>query len=118
MLIVSDDSPLDPLPFVTAYLRARDAAFPFHPQLWLRANGDPPRRAWFVRRLARHFPRSISGHSLRAGGATALAAMNWSNDQIKPLGRWSSNAFLAYKRKHPALLAAMLERDRALGAIR
>lgn len=55
------------------YLQSRDQLFPFHPQLWLRADGTVPTRGWFIRRLRQHFPSDVSGHSMRVGGATALA---------------------------------------------
>ncbi|KAG1769361.1 hypothetical protein EDD22DRAFT_754753, partial [Suillus occidentalis] len=64
------DNPLGPF---ASYLRMRDAHFPLQPFLWLRHNGKPPTRAWFMRRLRSFFPTTIGGHSLRAGGATSLA---------------------------------------------
>lgn len=57
----------DPLDTFRRYLLSRDARFPFHPQLWLRADGSIPLRSWFLRRLHVFFPQSIGGHSLRAG---------------------------------------------------
>ncbi|TFY66127.1 hypothetical protein EVG20_g4960 [Dentipellis fragilis] len=68
--LTSDDDALVPF---TSYLRMRDQLFPFHPHLWLCRSGQSPTRSWFMRRLRSHFPADISGHSLRAGGATALA---------------------------------------------
>ncbi|KAH9940148.1 uncharacterized protein BXZ73DRAFT_34542, partial [Epithele typhae] len=63
----------DPVAIFRTYLRGRDALFPFHIELWLRADSSVPTRNWFCRRLHAIFPRDISGHSMRAGGATALA---------------------------------------------
>ncbi|KAG2112218.1 uncharacterized protein F5147DRAFT_523484, partial [Suillus discolor] len=37
--------------------------------------------------------RGFSGHSIRAGGATALALMGVSPDMIQGAGRWSSDEF-------------------------
>ncbi|KIK32344.1 hypothetical protein CY34DRAFT_101701 [Suillus luteus UH-Slu-Lm8-n1] len=65
---------VDPLRLLESYVAARDGLFPHHPQLWLAASGTIPTRAWFMRYLRRFFPPTISGHSMRAGGATALAA--------------------------------------------
>ncbi|KAG2754246.1 hypothetical protein P692DRAFT_20692316, partial [Suillus brevipes Sb2] len=65
---------LDPLSFFRRYLSARDGRFPLHPLLWLRADGTSPTRRWFMQRLRAFFPPDISGHSMRAGGATSLAA--------------------------------------------
>ncbi|KIK42812.1 hypothetical protein CY34DRAFT_63089, partial [Suillus luteus UH-Slu-Lm8-n1] len=64
----------DPLPLFTRYLASRDSRYPLHPYLWLRSNGLPPTRTWFIHNLRKFFPATISGHSMRAGGATSLAA--------------------------------------------
>ncbi|KAH9858113.1 hypothetical protein C2E23DRAFT_713780, partial [Lenzites betulinus] len=64
----------DPYNAFVAYLHCRDVSFPLRAELWLRASGDVPTRAWFMRRLRALFPRDIAGHSMRAGGATSLAA--------------------------------------------
>ena len=61
----------NPVTVFAHYLRLRDAAFPLHPQLWLRQDGSVPRRSWFLRRLRHYFPQDVAGHSLRSGGATA-----------------------------------------------
>ena len=55
------------------YLQSRDCLFQFHPQLWLRADGSVPTCGWFIHHLRRHFPADVAGHSLHAGGTTALA---------------------------------------------
>ena len=45
----------------------------------------------------RGFPLSrVGSHSLRAGGAVALAVNGASRDMIKKIGRWSSDTFLMY----------------------
>jgi hypothetical protein len=49
---------------------------------------------------------------MRAGGATSLAEHGVPPSIIQPLGRWSSQAFLIYIRKSPALIQAMLYSDR------
>ncbi|OJT12052.1 hypothetical protein TRAPUB_11404 [Trametes pubescens] len=107
----------DPHTFFATYLRMRDSRFPFRAELWLRVSGAElwlrvsgaiPTRAWFMKRLRAIFPRDIAGHSMRAGGATSLAAAGVSPTTIQALGRWSSEAWLVYIRKHPALLSAML----------
>ena len=98
----------DPLAPFTHYLQLRDHLFPFHPHLWLRANGSIPTRRWFIARLLHHFPASISGHSLRAGGATALAEAGVPPHLIQAMGRWASDSFKIYIRRHPTLLAGFL----------
>ena len=40
--------------------------------------------------------RSVSSHSLRAGGAMAMKLNNIDRDTIKKFGRWSSDTFLMY----------------------
>ena len=90
------------------YLQSRDKLLPFHPQLWLRADGSVPTRGWFIRRLHQHFPSDVGGHSLRAGGATALAQAGIPPHIIQAIGRWASDTFQIYIRHHPVLLAALL----------
>ena len=90
------------------YLQSRDKLFPFHPQLWLCADGSVPTRGWFIRRLHQHFPSDVGGHSLRAGGATALAQAGIPPHIIQAIGRWASDTFQIYIRHHPVLLAALL----------
>ena len=45
---------------------------------------------------------------MRAGGATALAAAGVPDDRIRILGRWSSDSYQVYIRKHPLLLLSHL----------
>ena len=90
------------------YLQSCDKLFPFHPQLWLRTDGSVPTRGWFIRHLHQHFPSDVSGHSLRAGGATALAQASIPPHIIQAIGRWASNTFQIYIHHHPVLLAALL----------
>lgn len=90
------------------YLQSRDQRFPHKPELWLREDGSIPTRGWFIRRLRRHFPSDVAGHSLRAGGATALAQAGIPPHIIQAIGRWASDTFQIYIRQHPVLLAAML----------
>jgi hypothetical protein len=41
----------DPFSLFTRYLASRDSHFLLHPYLWLRYNGQPPSRLWFVRKM-------------------------------------------------------------------
>jgi hypothetical protein len=95
------------LPF-KSYLASRDRIHPWRPELWLRSNGSIPTRSWFIRRLHNHFSADIGGQSMRAGGATALAEAGIAPTLIQAIGRWSSEAFQIYIRRHPVLLAALL----------
>jgi hypothetical protein len=91
------------------YLHSRDSRFRINPFLWLRSNGKPPNRGWFMKRLRRIFPdHNIAGQSLRAGGATMLAEDGVPPHIIQAAGRWASSTFQIYIRKHPILLHAMI----------
>jgi len=104
----------DPWPLFTHYLASCDSKFPLHPFLWLRNNGKPPSCSWFIRHLRIFFPTSISGHSMRAGGATSLAAAGVSPDRIQAIGRWKSDAWERYVRKNVTLLQALLFNGRSV----
>ena len=106
----SGDDPDEPF---RKYLKSRDRLFPFHPQLWLRADGSVPTRGWFIHRLRRHFPADVAGHSLRAGGATALTQAGIPPHIIQAIGRWASDSFQIYIRHHLVLLTALLFSNRS-----
>ena len=100
---------VDPLQVLRTYIARRDTRFPQRPELWLTEEGLIPTRRWFLRHLRVFFPNtSFSGHSLHAGGATALAASGVAPDLIRAAGRWSSDEFNKYIRVHPFLLHAMI----------
>ena len=91
------------------YLSFRDATFPLHPFLWVRQDGSVPTRRWFMQRFRVFMPdRNFAGQSMRAGGATALAGEGAPPHVIQAAGRWRSDTFQIYIRKHPMLLQAML----------
>ncbi|KAF8414763.1 hypothetical protein L210DRAFT_3362280, partial [Boletus edulis BED1] len=73
----------DPLQIFLYYLASRDFKFSLLPYLWLRADGSSPHRSWFLHRLHAFFPNTIGGHSMRAGGATSLAAAGVPPSQIQ-----------------------------------
>jgi hypothetical protein len=98
----------DPLPLFTRFLASRDSKFPLHPLLWLKSDGVPPSRSWFMRRFRLFFSDSFSGHSMRAGGATSLAAAGVAPEHIRSMGRWSSDTWERYVRKNPTLLQTLL----------
>lgn len=108
LVMAEPESRANPLALLQRYVRARDSRFPHHPHLWLTTSGTIPTRAWFMRYLRRFFPPTISGHSMRAGGATALAATGVAPALIQAAGRWSSDEFQKYIRKHPYLLHLLL----------
>lgn len=90
----------------STYLRHRDNKFPYHSPLWLTSNGSVPSRSFFMKWLQScHLPPAISGHSMRSGGATALAAAGFSSETIQAIGRWESDTWKIYIRCHPLLLS-------------
>ena len=91
-----------------SYLQSRDHLFPFSSPLWLRHDGTIPTRSFFMDRLHQFFSSNIGGQSMRAGGATTLAANGTAPSLIQAIGRWSSDAFRIYIRKNPVLIQALL----------
>jgi hypothetical protein len=89
-------------------LSLRDRSFPLRPELWLTENGVIPTRSWFLHFLRRHLSDNVGGQSLRAGGATALAEAGIPPHMVQAIGRWSSEAFQIYIRRHPVILTALL----------
>ena len=85
------------------YLRSRDSLFPQFPQFWLCSGSCVPSRSWFFSRF-----------SMRAGGATSLAAAGVPPSQIQAIGRWRSDTFECYIRRHPTLLQAVLFHGRSI----
>jgi hypothetical protein len=109
-IIVTDG---DALVSFRNYINSRDSLHPLNPFLWIRSNGKVPTRSWFIKRLRRLFPDdNIAGQSMRAGGATALAEDGAAPHIIQASGRWASDTFQIYIRKHPALLQALLHAQR------
>jgi hypothetical protein len=90
------------------YFTSRDKLFPFHPELWLHADGSIPTCSWFIHRLQQHFPSDVTGHSLCAGKATALAQAGIPPHIIQVIGHQTSDTFQIYIHQHPILLAAFL----------
>ena len=90
------------------YLQSCDKLFPFHPQLWLCADGSVPTCGWFICWSCQHFPSNVGGHSLWAGGATALAQAGIPPHIIQVIGCWASDTFQIYICHHPILLTALL----------
>ncbi|KIJ41368.1 hypothetical protein M422DRAFT_255560 [Sphaerobolus stellatus SS14] len=73
MIEALPDSPIDPLCHILSYLAYHIMAFPLLPTLWITQLGLPPTYSWFISRLQNFLGDDVAGHSLRSGGATALA---------------------------------------------
>ncbi|KAF8800944.1 hypothetical protein BYT27DRAFT_7311573 [Phlegmacium glaucopus] len=84
-----DDNPSTPF---LAYLSSRDQLFPLRAELWLKRDGTIPTRSWFLHTLRNHFPSDVGGHSLRAGGATALAEAGIPFHIIQAIGPVARNS--------------------------
>ena len=76
--------------------------------LFLWPNGTIVTKAAFIRMLRDHLKalgidwKQYSGHSLRRGAAVSAKASGASDELIKLLGRWSSDAYKIYLRSVPA----------------
>ncbi len=112
VLIAQGRTDVNPVLHFHNYLSSRDSLMPLHSALWLRADGSIPTRSFFVRRLHIFFGSEFGGQSLRAGGATYLAELATPPSLIQARGRWSSDAFLIYIRKNPALLINLITEQR------
>lgn len=108
IVVMKDQIRLDPLQHFKAYISSRDHLFPLASPLWLTQSGDIPTHDFFITRLHNFFSPNISGQSMRAGGATLLAQIGTAPSIIQAMGRWSSDAFLTYIRKSPAMIQALL----------
>lgn len=108
VIIRASTATVDPHSIFKAYVKIRDQRFPYHSALWVTDNGQIPTRKFFISRLRQFFGSDISGHSMRAGGATLLAENNTPPHLIQAIGRWSSDAWQIYVRKNPVLIHALL----------
>src|SRR5882724_9884023 len=100
---------------VTRYTTLCDARFGLYLELWVTLGGDVPTYSWFISRLRKSLDNEVSGHSLRSGGATALALAGVNDDSIQAMGRWSSDTFRIYIRKHPVILHVLIHNKPAFG---
>ncbi|CEQ43198.1 SPOSA6832_05127, partial [Sporobolomyces salmonicolor] len=92
------------------YLVRRDARLPNFPFLFATSSGKVPLPSFLTSRLPRFAP-GVTGHGLRAGGATYLASRGVRPDVIQRLGRWTSETWTIYIRDNPALAAAIQRID-------
>lgn len=103
-----------PVEALLSYLRLRDAAFITSPFLFLTSKGALSSRHWFLTHFHQFFGKEKSGHSMRSGGASALAPAGLPQEHIQDVGRSSSEAFKIYIRDHP-ILRLPLQRRFPLG---
>jgi hypothetical protein len=110
-VIIQDHTLPNLLCTFTSYLKSRDSLFPHRAELWLREDGSVPTRSWFLHRLLSYFPHNTAGQSIRAGGATDLASRGFSPNAIMSIGRWLSDDWRKYVRRHPVLMHALYFSD-------
>ncbi|GLB41623.1 hypothetical protein LshimejAT787_1002230 [Lyophyllum shimeji] len=108
IIVRAIDHPSNPYPHFVSYLASHNKRFPLSRELWLTSRGRVPTRSFFIRRLRQFFDASIAGQSMRAGGATFLAEAGAPPPLIQASGRWASETFHIYIRKHPVLMQALL----------
>lgn len=108
-IVITDHERIHTPYFFVLYLKSRDKMWPFNPFLWLTSSGEVPTRQWFIRRLCALIPDgNFAGQSLRSGGATRLAEEGTPNHLTQAIGRWTSETFQIYIRRHPVLLEAIM----------
>ena len=98
----------DPCPIMEFYTTSHGTFFPFHPQLWIRANETVPLCSWLIACLQWYFETTIAGQSMCAGGATAMAEAGAVPELIKGTGQWGSTAFEPILWKNPVVLHALI----------
>ena len=93
-----------PLHHFMSYITSQDTLHPIASPIWLTEAGMIPTRSFFINCLQLFFSNNVTGQSMRAGGATALAKHGVSPAIIQASGRWASEAFLIYICKNPTLI--------------
>ena len=77
--------------------------------LFCHKDGSLANKQWFLKRLNELFPnKHLTGHGFRAGGTTELILRGLPPHIIQMIGRWTSNTFEEYIRKHPLVMNAYL----------
>ena len=99
---------VDPLPVMHHYVCSCNTLFHCSPELWLTSDARLPTRAWFVRRLHHPCGSEFTGHSMQARGTMTLVLLGIPPHIIQAIGRWSSDEWQKYIRKHAFLQQALL----------
>lgn len=108
IFIFNLDSDLNPHQYMSRYLAYRSSQSPPSCPLFVTDNGTPVTRHTFqcllksVLANSGFSPERYSAHSFRIGAATTAATKGLSEQQIKTLGRWSSDAYALYVRTNLA----------------
>jgi hypothetical protein len=73
VIMKKEDSHLDPMLYMHAYLEQQDKLFPYHPELWLTIQGTTlTYSSWCVSKLKSILGTDVGGHSIWSGAATTL----------------------------------------------
>jgi hypothetical protein len=100
---------LCPTQIISSYIKARLAINPKADSQYLfsHRDGSLVNKRWFLQRLNEVFPhKRLSGHGFRAGGTTELILRGLPPYIVQLAGRWSSDTFEEYIRRHPLVLNA------------
>ncbi|GAA5937514.1 hypothetical protein JCM10213_007262 [Rhodosporidiobolus nylandii] len=91
-----------------AFLKSRDAWVGQEGFLFAQRDGNLISRNTVISTLKKVGP--FTGHSFRSGGCTWLAEQGLSDVEIQRAGRWQSDTYKLYIRKHPSIIAASRRR--------
>jgi hypothetical protein len=108
IILQANPFPCNPMSLFKSYLISRDSRFPCSFPLWLLANGKVPTHSFFMCHLHLFFEKDIGGQLMRVGRATSLTENRIAPHIIQGIGRWASEAWHIYIRKHHVLLQTML----------
>lgn len=106
--------PSDPWAALRDHLRVNDPPSQAHLFMYRSNRGCKPlTRTVFLNRLNDAATSlnvgPIKGHSIRIGGTLEFLLRGIAFEVVKSLGRWSSNAFVLYLRKHAVILAPYIQ---------
>lgn len=93
-----------------AFIRARDAWLGPTGLLFAKKSGERLLSRDTIVNMLKAIDPTLTGHSFRAGGATYLAAIGVREEDIKRMGRWTSDAWQVYVRDHPTIIAELQRR--------
>lgn len=109
----------DPKNALLNHFSVNDPSQDSHLFAWRHKNGMRPlTRFEFWKRISGIVKRAklgdLKGHGLRIGGTLEYLLRGVPFDVVKTMGRWSSEAFTIYLRKHALILAPYLQESQAL----
>lgn len=114
IFFASQSGPSDPGIALQDHLRLNSPPGQAHLFAYRTNSGHKPlTRAVFLKRLndaaiGRNLG-NIKGHGIRIGGTLEFLLRGTSFEVVKSLGRWSSNTFVLYLRKHAVILAPYIQ---------